>query len=106
MRATELGGRAGGCDWNPTAPARRQTDTASNPGYGRVHVPSPPIVPAAGEIEGFLCVLARIVRRLASVPAAPEGDLAMRTDAAMHATTENKAGSKEVHRACRCLPTS
>jgi hypothetical protein len=106
MRTTELGGRAGRCDWNPTAPARRQTDTASSPAYGRAHVPSPPMVASTAEIEGFLSLLSRIVRRLATVPAVPDGDRPIRADAATPETPETDRGDEEAHRGRRCLPSS
>jgi hypothetical protein len=107
MRAAEERGRAGGHDWNPTAPARQRTAIARGPHAGGGDVPSPSMVAATAEVEGFLQLLARIVRRLASTPALePQSASGTQTDAAAPVAAGAVDTEGEVHRGSRCSLSS
>jgi hypothetical protein len=107
MRPAAEGRRAGGCDWNPTAPARHQTAIAGNPKDGGADQPSPSMVAATAEVEGFLRLLARIVRQLASMPAPePQSAVPAQIDATAPAATGAVGTEGEVHRGSRCDPSS
>jgi hypothetical protein len=68
MNTVIKGGRAGGCDWNPTASARPPATLPGVPQAAGGSEPSDSMVPSGAEIEGLLSLLAWIVRRLAAKP--------------------------------------